>query len=530
MPHHLDAARGDTSSTWREEISWVTTPIEVGGLADSFFRVSMGNPQRGALESPVPNTDHEVSELDMGLWWCLYCLQLDVMMVQDLSRPPPLQHLWTVAIIKDMVVTDAPNVRDCVILSPGSALLFFSHHQEPQEGLYLIEAQELAEEMTKTTTWMGQPVHQQFFPITIVEGRWAIFMSCTVSDCWDHQFPTETIQRTTGEAQVMSIWTDEDKDGGTHPSSPSVMFIGRRRHPWGWHRMWTPLPHFPGLGHSMNPIQYPPQLNFPPPPLMTPILLGVPPPPYSLPPPPITALLAPALLAMQAVAPLVQANITNAPIPTTQPAANPVAPVTALVLVTGGTPDPLPPPPPGSEPGSMVDFDNMSVSRSSTTSASSVQGCAPHPQVPTGGFHLPDLTSLTDTMAYEMWPLASCTWVAALMSWSCQLHISPLKGMWHWTLWPMDPTWTCTSWLLNLTITLGSCLMKTLWWKNCTPSNKAPRNLWSTSIPRSVMQWQGWLQHSHMPCPPNEQKKLGRPASLVGYVLTLSPLWPGKCA
>ena len=66
---------------------------------------------------------------------------------------------------------DAPNVKDCVILSPGSALLFFSCHQEPQEGLYLYEAQELAEMMTKTTTWMGQPAHQQVFPIMIAEGR-----------------------------------------------------------------------------------------------------------------------------------------------------------------------------------------------------------------------------------------------------------------------------------------------------------------------------------------------------------------------
>ena len=79
--------------------------------------------------------------------------------------------MWTVAIIKDMVATDAPNVKDCVILSPGSALLFFSCHQEPREGLYLHEAQELAEEMMKTTTWMGQPAHQQVFPITIVECR-----------------------------------------------------------------------------------------------------------------------------------------------------------------------------------------------------------------------------------------------------------------------------------------------------------------------------------------------------------------------
>ena len=50
----LDAPRGDTFPTQQEEILWVTTPIEVGGLADNFFRVSVGNPQRGALESPVP--------------------------------------------------------------------------------------------------------------------------------------------------------------------------------------------------------------------------------------------------------------------------------------------------------------------------------------------------------------------------------------------------------------------------------------------------------------------------------------------
>ena len=141
----------------------------------------------------------------------------------------------------------------------------------------------------------------------------------------------------------MSSWTDEDEDGGTCPSSPSVTFIGRRRCARGQCRVWMPLPHFPGLSHTLNPIQYPPQLNFPPPPLMTPILIGVPPPPYSLPPPPIAALLAPALLAMQVVAPPVQANVASAPIPRAPPAVNPVAPATAPVLMAGGPPDPLPP-------------------------------------------------------------------------------------------------------------------------------------------------------------------------------------------
>ena len=35
--------------------------------------------------------------------------------------------------------------------------------------------------------------------------------------------------RDRGEAQVMSSWTNEDKDGGTRPSSPSMTFMGRRR-------------------------------------------------------------------------------------------------------------------------------------------------------------------------------------------------------------------------------------------------------------------------------------------------------------
>ena len=63
---HLDAPKGNTSPMRWEEIPWVTTPIEVGGLVDNFSRVSVGNPQGRALESPIPNADHEVSELDIG--------------------------------------------------------------------------------------------------------------------------------------------------------------------------------------------------------------------------------------------------------------------------------------------------------------------------------------------------------------------------------------------------------------------------------------------------------------------------------
>ena len=195
---------------------------------------------------------------------------------------------------------------------------------------------------------------------------------------------------------------DEDEYGGTRVPSPTVTFISQRRHTRGRRRVWTPLPQYPGLSQMANPIPYPPQVNFPPPPIMNPIPMGVPPPPYPLPPPPIPAPLVPAPPVAQAVAPVAQAGVAGIAIPTPTPVANPALLAAAPVIAAGGPPDPSPPPPPGSGPGSVADFNNMSVSRSSTSSASSGRGHAPRPWIPTGGFHLPDLMSLTDTVAYEM--------------------------------------------------------------------------------------------------------------------------------
>ena len=83
---HLDGHREDNSLTWWDEIPWVTTPVDVGGLADSLLRVSIRSPLRGTSEDPTTNVSHEVDELDVGPHRCLYCLQLDVVMVQDPLR------------------------------------------------------------------------------------------------------------------------------------------------------------------------------------------------------------------------------------------------------------------------------------------------------------------------------------------------------------------------------------------------------------------------------------------------------------
>ena len=68
--------------------------------------------------------------------------------------------------------------------------------------------------MTKTTTWMGQPAHQQVFPVTIAKGRRVISMSRAVNEHQDLQFSTETLWAIKREAHVSSSRSDEDEFGG----------------------------------------------------------------------------------------------------------------------------------------------------------------------------------------------------------------------------------------------------------------------------------------------------------------------------
>ena len=46
--------------------------------------------------------------------------------------------------------------------------------------------------------------------------------------------------------------------GGSRAPSLTVTFISRRRHARGQHRVWMPLPQYPGLSQMANPIPYPP--------------------------------------------------------------------------------------------------------------------------------------------------------------------------------------------------------------------------------------------------------------------------------
>ena len=370
------------------------------------------------------------------------------------------------------------------------------------------------------------------FPITIAEGRRAISMSRTVNEHRDLQFPTETLRAIERDAHITSSGTDEDEYGGTRVPSPTVTFVSRRRRARGRRRVWTPLPQYPGLSQMANPIPYPPPVNFPPPPIMNPIPMGVPPPPYLLLPPPLPAPVAPAPPVAQAIAPVTQVSLASTAIPAPTPTVNPVLPVAAPVIVAGGPPDPSPPPPPGSGPGSVADFDNMSVSGSSTSSASSGRGRAPRPRIPTGRFHLPDLTSLTDTVAYEMW---KNTIGFFHLSGHTDELIMPIvyqsiKGDVALDIVTHGPHMNLRDLIARLDNNFGvvsdeDTLMKELY--TIKQGTKESVKRFDTRISYAMMRLAAAFPHAMPVERAEETRKL---VSLAGYAPTLNPPWPGKCA
>ena len=196
---------------------------------------------------------------------------------RPIKATTPPQHSWTVATIRDMVAGDAPNVKDCIILRPRLSCPVLWSSSGALRGALPAWGPGVGWGNDEDHHLDGTTCAPAGFP-NYNSGRLMSYLNVLHDEQVLRSSGSngDTI-KDDGEAQPMSSGTDEDEDRGTCASSPSVSFIGRRRrHSCVWHRVWTPLPHFPGLGHGMNPIPYPPQLNFPPPPIVSPFLWGFP--------------------------------------------------------------------------------------------------------------------------------------------------------------------------------------------------------------------------------------------------------------
>ena len=102
-----------------------------------------------------------------------YCLEIRVMLTEELGAILPPSHSWTTPLVEDMLHKARTGLTKAVLIGPGSAVLFYGSHSMG-EGLRGDEARDATFLLTGTGTWLGKLTYLTADPLTIHEGRRAI--------------------------------------------------------------------------------------------------------------------------------------------------------------------------------------------------------------------------------------------------------------------------------------------------------------------------------------------------------------------
>ena len=81
-----------------------------------------------------------------------YCLEIRVMLTEELGAIPPPSHSWTAPLVEDMLCKARTGLTEAVVIGPGRAVLFYGKCPIG-EGLRADEARDAAFLLTGTGTW-----------------------------------------------------------------------------------------------------------------------------------------------------------------------------------------------------------------------------------------------------------------------------------------------------------------------------------------------------------------------------------------
>ena len=107
-----------------------------------------------------------------------YCVEIQVVSMEDDRVIPPPSHTWQVLIVEDMVYEGRPGLPEAVVTGPGWAVLFYGCHSLG-EGLNLGEARDATFTLSGITVWVGKQAQISAKPISLGLGRWLITQAVT---------------------------------------------------------------------------------------------------------------------------------------------------------------------------------------------------------------------------------------------------------------------------------------------------------------------------------------------------------------
>ena len=127
-----------------------------------------------------------------------YCLEIRVMLTEELGAILPPSHSWTAPLVEDMLCKSRTGLTKAVVIGPGRVVLFYGRHSMG-EGLRAEEARDAAFLLTGAGTWVGKSAYLTTNQMTIHEGRRAIAQAVSdnrvkVSPCESAGPPTLLFQ------------------------------------------------------------------------------------------------------------------------------------------------------------------------------------------------------------------------------------------------------------------------------------------------------------------------------------------------
>ena len=102
-----------------------------------------------------------------------YCLEIRVMLTEELGAIPLPSHSWMSLLVEDMLHKAKTGLNEAVVIGPVRAVLFYGRHSMG-EGLRVDEARDAAFLLTGADMWVGKLAYLTTDTMTIHEGWRAI--------------------------------------------------------------------------------------------------------------------------------------------------------------------------------------------------------------------------------------------------------------------------------------------------------------------------------------------------------------------
>ena len=103
-----------------------------------------------------------------------YCLEIQVTLTEELGAIPPPSPSWMAPLVEDMLQEARTRLTEVVVTGPGGAVPFYGRCSMG-DGLMADEARDSTFLLTGAGMWVGKLSYLAANPMTIQEGKRAIF-------------------------------------------------------------------------------------------------------------------------------------------------------------------------------------------------------------------------------------------------------------------------------------------------------------------------------------------------------------------